>query len=243
MRHAIPSFIASVIQIPRGKDRDAAENLIASLCNKNATPILALVGKVPAEYNELLYSLTARTGGDVAKEAVEKLLNSKDPNERNLGLRVLTVWADGSFTEEMEKLLDSGQLDEAQKISILRAFIRTVSLPDDQIGISISRDEKLSKLQKAYKMASRSDEKALVLSRLAANRNEKSFEFALQCADESDEKVKNAALEAIADHIHDTVLRKQFPELAAKGVDKVLNESKDQQLIDRVKIYKGRMEQ
>ena len=92
-------------------------------------------------------------------------------------------------------------------------------------------------------MATRSDEKALVLSRLAANRTEKSFEFAIQCADEKDSKVAEAAHKAIADHVHDTILRKQFPELAAKGVEKVLSDSKDQALIDRVKVYKGRMEQ
>ncbi len=238
-----PSFVASIVQMPRGKDRDAAENLLASLCNKDATPILAMVGQVPEAYNEVLYTLAARTGGDAAKAAVEKLLASSNNAEKALGLRVLNVWADGSFVAKMEELLDSGTLNDAQFTALLRSFIRTVSLPDDEIGIEISRDGKLEKLQKAYKMATRSDEKALVLSRLAANRTEKSFEFAIQCADEKDSKVAEAAHKAIADHVHDTILRKQFPELAAKGVEKVLSDSKDQALIDRVKVYKGRMEQ
>ena len=238
-----PSFVASIVQMPRGKDRDAAENLLASLCNKDATPILAMVGQVPEAYNEVLYTLAARTGGDAAKAAVEKLLASSNNAEKALGLRVLNVWADGSFVAKMEELLDSGTLNDAQFTALLRSFIRTVSLPDDEIGIEISRDGKLEKLQKAYKMATRSDEKALVLSRLAANRTEKSFEFAIRCADEKDSKVAEAAHKAIADHVHDTILRKQFPELAAKGVEKVLSDSKDQALIDRVKVYKGRMEQ
>ena len=238
-----PSFVASIVQMPRGKDRDAAENLLAALCDKDATPILAMVGQVPEAYNEVLYTLAARTGGDAAKAAVEKLLASSNNAEKALGLRVLNVWADGSFVAKMEELLDSGTLNDAQFTALLRSFIRTVSLPDDEIGIEISRDGKLEKLQKAYKMATRSDEKALVLSRLAANRTEKSFEFAIQCADEKDSKVAEAAHKAIADHVHDTILRKQFPELAAKGVEKVLSDSKDQALIDRVKVYKGRMEQ
>ena len=238
-----PSFVASIVKMPRGKDRDAAENLLASLCKKDATPILAMVGQVPEAYNEVLYTLAARTGGDAAKAAVEKLLASSNNAEKALGLRVLNVWADGSFVAKMEELLDSGTLNDAQFTALLRSFIRTVSLPDDEIGIEISRDGKLEKLQKAYKMATRSDEKALVLSRLAANRTEKSFEFAIQCADEKDSKVAEAAHKAIADHVHDTILRKQFPELAAKGVEKVLSDSKDQALIDRVKVYKGRMEQ
>lgn len=239
----VPSFVASIVQMQRGKDRDAAENLVASLCNKDASPILAMIGKVPAAYNEVLLTLASRTGGEAAKSAIEQRLNSSDEAEKAMALRVLNVWADGTFAGEMEKLLDSGKLNEAQEIALLRSFIRTISLPDDQIGFEISRDGKLEKLQKAYKMAKRSDEKSLVLSRLAANRNEKSFEFALQCADEKDPKVAAAAHKAIADHVHDTILRKQFPELATKGVEKVLRDSKDQELIDRVKIYKGRMEQ
>ena len=124
----------------------------------------------------------------------------------------------------MEELLASNKLSNSQWIALQRAYIRTISLPDDQIGIELSRDAKLEKLQKAYAAAKRSDEKALVLSRLAANRTAKS-------------------LKAIADHVHDTVLRKENPELAAKGIDVILNNSKDKELVERVKIYKGRMEQ
>ena len=239
----VPFFIASITQMQRGKDRDAAENLVASLCNKDATPILAMIGQVPPAFNELLYSLASRTGGDAAKTAIEKLLASSNASEKAMGLRVLTVWADGTFAAKMEELLDSSELSRESKTALLRSFIRTISLPDDQIGIEISRDGKLEKLQKAYKIAARDDEKALVLSRLAANRNENSFKFAIECAAEKNEKVAAAAHKAIADHVHDTILRKQFPELAEQGVEIVLRDSKDQALIDRVKVYKGRMDQ
>ena len=239
----VPAFVASIALMPRGKDRDAAENLVASLCNKNAEPIIALFGKATPEISDLLLSLTARTGGDAAKETITKLLDSANPAEQAAGLRALNVWADGQFTPKMEELLKSGKLPEAQQIALLRAYIRTVSLPDDQIGIELSRDEKLAKLQQAFKDAKRADEKALVLSRLAANRTAKSFEYAVECASDPDPKVVVAAHEAIAAHVHDTILRKENPELAAKGIEIILNQSKDEKLIERVKVYKGRMEQ
>ncbi len=239
----VPSFVASIIKMPRGKDRDAVENLIASLCNKDAQPILNLVGKLPAEYNDLLFSLVARTGGDAAKEAITKLIDSPNEAEKAMGLRALNVWSDGQFSAKMEELLASDKLADSQWIALQRAYIRTISLPDDQIGIEITRDEKLEKLQKAYDSAKRPDEKALVLSRLAANRTAKSLEYAISCASEKDDKVVAAAHKAIADHVHDTILRKENPELAAKGVDIILSNSKDKDLIERVKIYKGRMEQ
>ncbi|MDO5308991.1 MAG: hypothetical protein Q4G03_05805 [Planctomycetia bacterium] len=237
-----PAFFESIAQMPRGKDHDAAENLLATLCNKDATPILALLGKYPPELTELIYTLAARTGGDAAKDAIGKLLDSSNENERALGLRVLNVWADGQFIDKMETLLASN-LPDAQFIPLQRAYIRTVSLPDDQIGIELSRDAKLEKLQKAYASAKRPDEKALVLSRLAANRTEKSLQYAIDCANDSNEQVRVAAHKAIADHVHDTILRKSNPELAAKGIEIVLKDSKDKDLIERVNTYKGRMEQ
>ena len=239
----VPSFVASIVKIPRGKDRDAAENLVASLCNKDAQPILNLVGKLPAEYNDLLFSLVARTGGEAAKNAIARLVDSQNENEKIAGLRALNVWADGQFADKMEELLASNKLNDSQWIALQRAYIRTISLPDDQIGIELSRDAKLEKLQKAYDAAKRADEKALILSRLAANRTATSLEYAIECAADSDEKVAVAAHKAIADHVHDTVLRKENPELAAKGIDIVLKNSKDKELVERVKVYKGRMEQ
>lgn len=239
----VPSFVASIALIPRGKDQDAAENLVASLCNKNAEPIVALFGKVPAEQNEILLRLVARTGGDKAQEFISSLLDSANASDKAAGLRALNVWADGRFTPKMEEILASGQLSEAQQTALLRAYIRTVSLPDDQIGIELSRDEKLAKLQNAFNSAKRPEEKALVLSRVAANRTAKSFEYVVEKASETDPKVVVAAYEAIAAHVHDTILRKENPELAAKGIDIILKNSKDEQLIERVKIYKGRMEQ
>ena len=65
---------------------------------------------------------------------------------------------------------------------ILRAFIRVISLPDEKIGIQMTRDEKLEQLKEAYSLAQRPDEKKLILSRLAANRNVNSLKFAMECA-------------------------------------------------------------
>ncbi|MGI6401153.1 MAG: hypothetical protein ACOX0A_03430 [Thermoguttaceae bacterium] len=239
----VPYFVQALVVTPRGKERDDIEKLIASLCNKDAQPILNLFGQVPAQYNDLLLSLVARTGGDAAKNAIDKLINSSNEVERAAGLRALNVWSDGQFADKMEELLASDKLTDAQWIALQRAYIRTISLPDDEIGIDLSRDSKLEKLRKAFDSAKRSDEKALVLSRLAANRTAKSMAFAIECANDQDEKVVVAAHSAIADHVHDTILRKENPELAARGIEIILNNSKDEGLIERVKIYKERMEQ
>ncbi|MDO4587428.1 MAG: hypothetical protein Q4C95_09040 [Planctomycetia bacterium] len=234
----VPQLILTVTRFPRGKDHDAAENLVAALCNKDATPILALRDKYP---DAVLFPVASRTGGDAAKAAIEKALDSENPVERAAGLNALNVWADAQFADKMESLIVSGKLlSDGQKIALLRAYIRVVSLPDDQIGVEMSKDDKLANLKKAFAFAKRADEKKLILSRLAANRTDKSLEFAIQCAADAD--LAEAAYSAIADHAHDTAIRKQFPDLVIQAINLVIEKSQNEELVERVKIYKGRME-
>ncbi|MCF0234557.1 MAG: hypothetical protein HUK22_06215, partial [Thermoguttaceae bacterium] len=233
-------LVASFVLFPRGKDHDAAENLVAALCNKDATPLVALKDKYPVA---ILYPIVARAGGDVAKAEIAAALDSKDPATLAAGLAALNVWADAQFAEKMEAILNDANFSAQQKIAVLRAYIRVISLPDKEDGIDISADEKLAKLKAAFAGASRPDEKRLVLSRLAANRNENSFKFAVECAEKPAADVAEAAYEAVVAHAHDTILRKQFPELAAKGLDIVIKSSGNKELVDRANVYKTRMAQ
>ena len=123
-----------------------------------------------------------------------------------------------------------------QKIAALRSFIRVISLPDDKIGIGISKDGKLDKLKEAFKISTRVDEKRLILSRLAANRTVKSLQFAVECA--ADPELAEAAYAAIADHAHDNVLRQQNMDVFGPAMDLVINKSTNKDLVERVKKYK-----
>lgn len=236
-KNDVPNLVATALRFERGKDRDAAENIIAQVCLGDASAIIALLDKFPAD---ALYPMICRTGGDAAKEELARGLDSKDPALQTAAMKALPTWADAKFAEKMMTLLTSGALNDAQSVPILRAYIRVMSLPDDKIGITISRDGKLENLKMAFALAKRVDERRLILSRLAANRTEKSLEFAVECA--SDPELADAAFEAIADHAHDTALRRQFPEQMTKAIDLVIEKSGNKELVDRVKIYKGRME-
>ena len=140
----------------------------------------------------------------------------------------------------MKDILTSGDCPESLYTPMLRAFIRVISLPDDKIGIKMTRDEKLDQLKEAYTLAKRPDEKHLILSRLAANRNENSLKFAMECA--ADTQAKEAAYEAITAHAHDTALRKEYPELMTEAIQMVIDNSQDPDLVKKIEIYKGRME-
>lgn len=233
----IPNLVASTLRIPRGKEHDAAENLVAGVCHGNAAPIIALLGKYPPA---AIYPMMCRTGGEAAKSELTSALNSTDPKVRSAALRALPDWADASFYQKMKDILTSGDCPESLYTPMLRAFIRVISLPDDKIGIKMTRDEKLDQLKEAYTLAKRPDEKHLILSRLAANRNENSLKFAMECA--ADPQAKEAAYEAITAHAHDTALRKEYPELMTEAIQMVIDNSQDPDLVKKIEIYKGRME-
>ena len=234
----VQPMVKVTLLIPRGADRDAAENLIAGVLHQDASPLIALLGN---DYPpSALYPIICRTGGDAAKALIEESMKSSDRDKRDAAFRALPNCADAQFAYLMMQYLEGGKLSASQQQAFLRAYIRVISLPEDKDGIEMDRDQKLEQLKKAYAMATRPDEKKLILGRLAANRTDKSLAFAVECV--ADPDVVEEACQAIADHAHDTALRKQFPDQMMEAIDLVLATSKNQELIERVKIYKGRME-
>lgn len=228
------SMVASTLCFPVGGERDAAENLIASVTLGDAAPVIALKGKYDQEG---LFSIIGRIGGDAAMKEVNDGLASADAELRKASIRALSVWPNAKFADKMFAVATDDNYSPDQKISALRSFIRVISLPDDKIGIGISKDGKLAKLQEAFKIATRVDEKRLILSRLAANRTVKSLQFAVECA--ADPELASAAYAAIADHAHDNVLRQQNMDVFGPAMDLVIQKSADKNLVERVTRYKN----
>ena len=229
----VEAMVASTLCFPAGSERDAAENLIAAVTFGDAAPVIALKGKYDQEG---LYSIIGRIGGDAAMAEVNAGLASADADLRKASIRALSVWPNAKFADKMFAVATDDSYTEEQRVAALRSFIRVISLPDDKIGISISKDGKLAKLQEAFKIAVRIDEKRLILSRLAANRTVKSLRFAVECA--ADPELAEAAFAAIADHAHDNVLRQQNSADFIPAMDLVIEKSTNKDLVERVKRYK-----
>ena len=227
------ALVTATLKFPVGGERDQAENLIAAVCNGDATAVVALKGQFAQED---LFPIIGRIGGDAAKAEVNAGLASNDADLRQAAIRALSVWPNAQFADKMFEVATADGYTPDQKIAALRSFIRVISLPDDKIGIGISKDGKLDKLKEAFKISTRVDEKRLILSRLAANRTAKSLQFAVECA--ADPELAEAAYAAIADHAHDNVLRQQNMNVFGPAMDLVINKSTNKDLVERVKKYK-----
>ena len=153
-----------------------------------------------------------------------------------LSVRALSAWPNAVV---WQKLLDAAK-NEAYpvpvRIQALRAFIRVVSLPDDQDGIDMSDADKLANLKTAFELATRDEERNLVLERVGSVRTLDSVRFALEKVD--DPKLSNKALHAILDLAHQDYLRKQDKDLFRKALDVVIEKGDNGQK-DRAQGYKS----
>lgn len=230
----IADFVDASLNIENRGDRDRAEQIISRLCAGDASPVVEMMN---AENAPALMLLLGRIGGDAALKTIEeKALNASDVNTKAFGVRALCSWPNAVVWEKLLAAAQNQDYPEQVRIQALRAFIRVVSLPDDQDAIDMSGKDKLENLKKAFELATRDDERNFVLERVGSIREPESVEFALQFVDKPE--LSNKALNAILDLAHQDYLRKQNKELFLKALDVVLAKG-DQGQKDRAANYKA----
>ena len=229
----IGDFVDVFLAIPQGGERDRAEQIISRLCDGDANPVIA---KMNNQNGPQIFLLLGRIGGDAAFAQIERGLKANDANMIALSVRALCNWPNAKVYKELLDAAKNQAYPEQLRIQALRAFIRVVSLPDDQDGIDMSGAQKLDNLKAAFALATRDDERNLVLERVGAVRELASVEFALEQVDKPALKAK--ALNAILDLAHQDYLRKQNKALFTKALDVVL-EKGDQGQKDRAGNYKN----
>lgn len=229
----ISDFVNVSLAIADRGDRDRAEQILSRLCNGDASPVVAMMNN---QNGPQIFLILGRIGGDAALSTIEQALKTNDANMQALAVRALCNWPNAVV---WEKLLDAAQnkaYPEQLRIQALRSFVRVVSLPDDQDAIDMSGKDKLANLKKAFELATRDDERNLVLERVGSVRELESVEFALKFVDTKE--LSNKAINAILDLAHQDYLRKANKDLFLKALDVVL-EKGDQGQKDRAGNYKA----
>ncbi len=229
----VDAFVDVALAITDRGARDRAEQILSRLCEGDASPVVA---KLNNQNAVPVFMLLGRIGGDAALETITKALDSKDPAAQTVAVRALCNWPNAVVWEKLLAAAQNKGYPDAIRIQALRAFIRVVSLPDDQDGIDMSGKDKLANLKKAFELATRDDERNLVLERVGAVREPESVEFALQFVDKPE--LANKAINAVLDLAHQDYLRKQNKDLFIKALDVVL-EKGDQGQKDRAQNYKS----
>lgn len=231
----IADFVDAFVAIPAGGDRDRAEQIIARLCEGDATPVVA---KMNNANGATIFPLLGRIGGDAAFAQIERGLKSNNAPMIALSVRSLCNWPNAKVAAQLLDAAKNAAYPENMRIQALRAYIRVVSLPDDQDAVDMSGADKLAALKDAFKLATRDDERNLALERVGAVRELDSVKFALEHVD--NKALQNKALNAVLDLAHQDFLRKKDKDLFTKALDVVL-EKGDQGQKDRAGRYKAAM--
>ncbi|GHT25778.1 hypothetical protein FACS18942_01680 [Planctomycetales bacterium] len=212
--------------------RDQAEQVIARVSSDDAQPVLEMRNE---KNYYAFFSLLGRISDEKTLPEVREKLSS-DKEHRSDILRELTNWADGRVIDDLLKIAGNEDFTANDRISALRAFARVASLPNEQIKIKAGDREKVVFLEKGMALATRNDEKNLILQRAGQVRCLESLKFIVKYYD--DTALRHQVFWSIIDLAHHNNLRNQDKKLFAEWLDKVIAESKDQNQLNRARTYR-----
>lgn len=225
----VPALVDALPLFEAGQARDNAEKQIAAVCAGDSTSVLTKTRDLT-----LVLPLLGRIGDDDAWRIIDETL--KNESMREIAVRALCNLPNAKQAEKMLAVVDGNVCSDSQKIAALRAYIRVVSLPDDQIGIRANAGQKLEMLRGAMKRATRSDEKKLVLSRLSAIRDVASARFAMEFF--ADPELEQDAYRALVDLAHHDNVRRPNAEFFGPALSTVIEKCTNQDLVVRAKKYR-----
>ncbi len=219
--------------------KDDAEKCIARLVDGDASKIIA---KQTKDNAVAVYSLLGRIGDDkTMKEIVDKAVGTEkaEPEVAAAAFRAMCNWPNGKVANDLLAAAGNDSVAPNDRIQALRAFARVISLRDEEIKIRMSAKDKIALLEKAMVLATRLEEKKLIINRASQIRDKVSLEFVLKFFDDAD--LQQDVCRAVVDLAHHDNLRRPNKELFEPALDKVLEACKDQGLLDRAKKYKANL--
>jgi HEAT repeat protein len=204
--------------------KTAAEQIIARLAGGDAAPVVA---KLKDRNSDDSLSLLGRVSDPKMLDDIRKLPNA---------VAAFANWKNAEVADDLFKIAENNDAGE-NKITALRAFVRVISLPNDQLGIKISLPEQTARLEKVFALASRDEDKQLIIQRAGQIRTVESLRFVLKSFD--DEKLQETVCGAILDLAHHTELKRSANDEFVNALDKVLSVTKRNDFKERASRYKS----
>ena len=207
-------------------DRGVLERSITTIAGRmddreaRTETVIDALDKADAGTKGNLLSILGSLGGKNALAAVRKYVGSENEEVRKAAVRALSRWPSTAPMSVLARLAKNAD-DTATRILALRGYIRMIGEADG------SSETKLDLYENAMDLASRTQEKRMVLAGMAELTGEKALRTVEEYLD--DESLSNEAMQAYASIA--ASLGGSNPDLARKSLERVIREAE----IDRVK--------
>ena len=225
------TLVALLAKSNDGEEREAAGRAVWMTCEKipdpkkRAEPLFRGYEKADTAGRAAILPSIARIGGEKALGIVHTAMESPEKGLRDAGYRALANWPDAAVADDLLAIAKTSKND-AYRIWSLRAYARVVSLPN-----AFPAEKAFGMLKSAMELATRTEDRKLIISRLAAVRTPDSLKLLLSYLD--DDGLKSDAVNAV--FLSAKGLSQSHPDLAEPALRKIRELTEDQSILQQTR--------
>jgi HEAT repeat protein len=226
----LPALLDLLMKFTSSQDLDAVKRALSAICTKAANPesytpkLTGLLGRVQPMQKVALLHVLGVIGGADSLGAVRAEINNRNEVVRDAAISALCSWKTADAAPHLLALAKESPLS-SRKTTALRGYINLVR---DE---NLSTKKKLEMCRQAGALIQRNEEKKLLLGVLGTVPTTEALSMAMTYM--ADPLVRNEACFAVVAICDKIVL--QNPEAVAEAIGKVLDATKNRNVIRRAK--------
>jgi HEAT repeat protein len=235
-------MVELLLKTETGRDRDELEKAIMFVCNRigdpdeRPMPVLEAILEIgPADSDvsdaqaSILLPLLGRIGGNPALEVIQDALKLGKPEVQDAAVRALSNWPNADVADQLAAIAETSA-NESHRVWALRAYVRVVTADRSRPG-----RQTLAMLTRAMDLATRDDERRLILGRAAAARVVETLRWVVPYLDR--DSLRRDASRAVVELARHRDLMSPNRDEFVTALNKVTKLCKDQGLVDRAREY------
>jgi len=231
----IPGMVRGLFKAARGPEREAAERAVVAACQQVADPdrraelLLAAAARAGEAEKAAVVPLVARTGSPRALGMVQAALGSANAELYEEGVRALASWPDAGVAEQLLALARTAPKPEHRQTAVA-GLARVATGPG-----TLAAEKKLELLKQAMTLATRDEERRVILERASLVRLVETLRFVLPYLDQAG--LSEQACRTVVELAHHRGLRLPNKKEFDPALQKVIQVSREPGIQDRARKY------